>query len=338
MGNTTKTGADGIVCDGTVEHLRNIARHRTALIIQGASNISGNYTARGTQTGLWCDEQIEGLRRITDAVHAEGAKIIIQLEHPGIRSMTDAPPAPSPFELVSNEGKRVCHVMTVNEIHEAQQEYVEAARRAVLAGYDGVELHASHGWMIHNFTNRHVNQRDDEYGRDELLFVKEIFDKIRENSPDPFIIGIRMAGFNPDLKTGIQQGKRFEKMGFDYISMSNNPVIKWTPQDLSAPDGYPFTPQIYSAAEMKKAVNIPVIAANGIRSTADANAILAETDIDMILVGRGMLADPCWAEKALSGARQIECLACPRCSWQLENNKCAALLLADRQGRQNSCL
>lgn len=331
MGNATATGEDGFVSDAMVTHFRTVARGGTALIIQGATSVTNENKAHVTQTGIWCDEQIEGLNRIVEAVHAEDCKIILQLEHAGMRALASEPFAPSPFTLNIRGIEKVCHVMTADEIHDVQRLYVDAVKRAVLAGYDGVELHGSHGWMISDFLNPCINRRGDEYGRDKLLFVREMFREMRENSPDYFVIGIRLGAFNPDLKTGIEQGKQLEEMGFDYINVSNNPVITWLPQKMAVPEGYPFSAHTYSVKEMKKAVGIPVLGGKDIRTTEEADAVLAETDMDMVLLGRGMLADPYWAGKALSGAEQRICRHCAgRCPWQLGGVKCAASAAAER--------
>ena len=326
MGNATETGPDGVVCDAMVEHFRAVARGGAALIIQGAASVTDENKAHVTQTGIWRDGQVEGLRRITQTVHGENCRIILQLEHAGMRALAIEPFAPSPFTLNVRGTEKVCHVMTVEEIHAVQKLYVDAVKRAVRAGYDGVELHGSHGWMISSFLSPCINRRSDEYGRDKLLFLREIFQEIRSNSTDDFVIGIRLGAFNPDLKTGLEQGRQVEAMGFDYINVSNNPVTKWLPQEMTVPKGYPFSAHTWSVAEMKKTVGIPVLGGKDIRTTEEADTVLAETDADVILLGRGMLADPEWARKALSGEEQIICRHCAgRCPWQLGGKRCAAI-------------
>ena len=147
MGNATVAGEGGIVSNAMLEHFRAVAQGGSALIIQGSTSVTNEKRAHVTQTGIWSDRHIEGLARISEIAHAEDSKIILQLEHAGIRSLAEEPFAPSPFTV---EGK-VCHVMTSEDIRNVQQEYVDAARRAVEAGYDGIELHASHGWLINAF-------------------------------------------------------------------------------------------------------------------------------------------------------------------------------------------
>lgn len=335
MGNSTATGEDGVVNDAIVAHFRAVAEGGAALIVQGAASVTNENKAHLTQTGIWSDTHVPGLRRITEAVRAAApdCKIILQLEHAGIRALATEPFSPSPFTLRIRDTEKACHVMTVDDIRDVEQLYINAGRRAEEAGYDGIELHASHGWLLSAFLSPCINYRDDEYGRDKLLLLREIYARIREIVSENFIIGVRLAGFNPDLETGIAQGKALEEIGFDYINMSNNPVTKWLPQDMTAPEGYPFTAQEYAAAEMKKAVSIPVVGGKFLRTPEEVNAVLAETNIDMVTLGRQMLADPYWTEKALSGGEIVLCRHCPgRCKWKLGGENCAAIAQARRGG------
>lgn len=337
MGNATSTGSDGVVNDAMVKHFRALAQGGAALIIQGAASVTDENKAHVTQTGIWRDEHVEGLSRMTQAVHAEDCKIILQLEHAGMRALAAEPFAPSPFTMKMRGVEKTCHVMTTDEIHDVQKLYVDAAKRAVRAGYDGVELHASHGWMISDFLSPCINRREDEYGRDRLLFLWEIFHEMRSAVPDDFVIGIRLAAYNPDLETGLEQAKQAEEMGFDYINVSNNPVVAFLPQNMDKPEGYPFSAHTYSTVKMRQVVHIPLLGGKEIRTAEDANAILAETDADMILLGRGFLADPAWAGKVLAGEQPLLCRHCPgRCPWQLGGETCAAITSVRSKSQQKS--
>jgi len=323
---------DGTVSDAMVEHFRTVAANGAGLILQGAMCVSNVHRAHTTQMCLTNDAQIEGLRRITDAVHAEGGKIFIQLEHPGMRALSDAPLAPFPFVMEAEGGvKKVCHVMSEEDISFVRQEYISAGKRAILAGYDGLEIHASHGWLPNAFINPGINIREDKYGQERTLFVQEIVEEMRAQSPADFAIGIRMGGFDPDLKDGIENAKSFERMGVDYLDISNNPSKKFLPQNLYAPENYPFSPHEFSAAEIKKSVNIPVIGAKSIRTMEEAQAVLAKTNLDMIQIARPFLCDPLWVTKAFSGGEQIICKHCNKCPWRLGGQNCAAIITAGQQ-------
>ena len=332
MGNASQTDDNGKVSPKTIDHYRKVARSGTAWITLGHVAVSEKYPAKTfvpgqtTQTQICSDEYVDGLLKLTEAVHSEGAKIVCQIEHGGMRSAVKNPPAPSAHPVPFTDGKELCHPLTLQEIIEEERSFWEAGRRVYEAGFDGVEISASNGWMLHNWTNRLINLRDDEYGKNRLLIVREVFQGIRKQVPDSFIIGVRMAGNNPDLKDGLEQAIEMEKIGFDYISLCNNPMLTWMPQNIDLPKDYKYAMQFYSAQEIKKVVNVPVLCANSIRTTEDATSALQETDVDMILIGRGMLCDPDWTGKALKGEKQITCLHClPHCKWKY-GERCAAIL------------
>jgi NADPH2 dehydrogenase len=337
MGCLMRTGEDGVVRDTNVESLRAVARGGAALLVQGATSVCRVNRCSLMRAGIWCDEQISGLRRITEAVHAEGKKIIVQIQHAGIRSYVEHPQCPSDFVLRLSNGVKLGRAMTMEEIQTAEREFIEAARRAVAAGYDGVELQGAHGWLISNFLNRRINVRDDEYGHDPMLFVRKIYEGIRETVPDNFVVGFRMNGFEPDLETGLEYAKQLDALGFDFLAVSNNGF--WPEQEISKPEGYPFSFNVYAAGEIKKLVKAPVFATQGIRTAEEANAVLAATDVDMVQIGRGMLIDPEWANKVLSGRTPGKCLWCRSCSWRVDStgSSCPGLLLLKkREGRQCS--
>lgn len=326
MGTSTRTAEDGFVTDDVVEHFKEVSEGGPGLIIQGATAVDGSNKAHEDQCGVWLDEHVEGLKRITQVVHGNGTKIFLQLEHAGIRGLPEHPFAPSEFTLENRDGsKKICHVMTEEEIRNVEDLYAKAAGRAYAAGYDGIEVHDGHGWLLSAFTSPCINRRTDKYGQDLLLIVREIIEKIKNVVPDDFVIGLKMGAFNPDLETGLNQGREFEKMGFDYLHMSNNITTKWLPQNMWAPEGYPFSGHEYSCGEMKKSVGIPVIGAKNIRTLEEAQAVLDLTDIDMITMGRAFLADPYHVKKVAEGKTPNLCFHCPgRCQWKLVGKGCPA--------------
>lgn len=321
------TDESGIVTSANVEALRRIAKGGTALIFQGATAVSKENRFTLTQAGIWCDEQIEGLRQITDAVHAEGKKIIIQLQHAGIRSCAEKLMCSSDYVL-NTRRVRVGKAMTVDEIRVAEQEFIDAAKRAVSAGYDGVELHASHGWLLSDFLNRKVNVRDDEYGRDRTLIIREIYEGIRTAVPDDFVVGIRTAGYEPELEDGLEHARQLDEMGFDFLDISNTNDALWPLQNVNAPQDYPLTALAYAAGEMKKFVKAPIMVVKGVCTADDANRILELSDVDMVQVGRSILVDPEWTNKALSGRTPGKCLGCQGgCKWNVSGPPCPGQIM-----------
>ncbi|MCU1424889.1 MAG: alkene reductase [Microbacteriaceae bacterium] len=170
----TRSGADGVPGELVAEHYAQRASH--GLIITEGTYPSAESRAYWGQPGISNDEQAAGWRRVADAVHAEGGRIVLQLMHGGRVSHTDITGTdrivgPSAIaiegEVHTPEGKKafpVPHELTIDEIHEARAELVEAARRAVEAGLDGVEVHSANGYLLHEFLSPVSNQRTDAYG------------------------------------------------------------------------------------------------------------------------------------------------------------------------------
>ena len=314
---------DGSVGEQSVQIFRQIAGGGAALLIQGSAGVCRGNRAGKKQAGIWEDGQIPGLHRITRAVHGEGKKIVLQLQHAGIRSCSEDPVSPSAFSCRAGGRLIRGHEASSEEIRAIRREFADAAVRAVAAEYDGIELHASHGWLLGTFLNRNVNRRGDEYGREPTRIVREIFEEIRERVPDRFVVGIRMGGFEPSLADGIANAKAFERMGFDYLSVSNNERLKWLGTEYAAPEDYPHNPMIYSAGEIKKQVEIPVLTAKNIRTEEQAERVLRDTGAEAVLIGRGVLVDFELAHKMLSGREPKRCYGCKGgCRWTVLGNEC----------------
>ena len=204
---------DGYVAPENVERYKKLAQGGAGLIIQEATCVNSNGLLSPKQIGIWSDDQIEGLKSIVDAVHKEDCAIFVQIHHAGVTGISENPLCPSPYEY-NNYGKSVVgREMTIENIKSIQNDFIEAARRAYEAGYDGIELHGCHGYLISQFLNKKVNKRTDEYGQTPEKFVIEILEGIRKVTPEEFVVGIRLGGFEPTIEDGLHYAKVLEKNG-----------------------------------------------------------------------------------------------------------------------------
>lgn len=311
----------GEVSDPNVEHYRAIARGGAGLLIQEATCISTDGKLDAMQLGIWSDDQIAGHARIARAVHDENAAIVMQIHHAGVVGIAQQPLCPSAYPYEEKIGKE----MTLEDIARTQRDFIQAARRAELAGYDGVELHGCHRYLISQFLNKRVNKRQDEYGASPMKYVTEIIDGIRGVTSDDFIVGIRLGGFEPTLEDGIQYAVALEQAGFDFINVSTGFGSETDPYK---PDDFPYESRIYAAGRIKKAVCIPVFAVGNIRTIEDAQDVLQRTGVDMVDVGRSMLVDPQWANKALRAQQPGKCVGCRECRWNAD--RCPGIKLMER--------
>lgn len=309
----------GTVTDRQIEHYREMAAGGAGLIIQEATCVEPDGRLADTQLAIWADEQIEGLRKITDAVHEYHTPIFVQLHHAGAFGIKENNVCPSDITCMVRGQEKQSFALTEDKLHHIQRAFVDAAKRAVQAGYDGVEIHACHNYLISQFYNTLVNQRTDAYGKQPSLFALEIIREIRRYAPESFVIGVRLGAFEPTLEDSISHALELVDNGIDFLDISYGFEQRSFP---FKPKEYPFSDRIYAAQEIKKRVSIPVFAVGEIATAKQAEEILQKTGVDMVDIGRGTLVNPCWANDAKEGKDVGICLYCKTCMWRVNADKC----------------
>lgn len=251
--------------------------------------------------GLWSDEQIPAYKRIISEVHKYGAKIGIQIAHAG-RKAEDAE-VPVSASAVPFPGSRykTPRALTTEEVKAMVVKFQEAARRAVEAGVDTIEIHGAHGYLIHQFHSPLTNLRDDEYGRDKALFGVEIIKAIKEVIPEdmPLIMRISAVEYvdgGYGLEYSTELSRRYKEAGVDIFHLSSGgegPIGSGGRPGIHP--GY----QVPLARAIKQALDVPVIAVGNLDDPRLAEASIGNGDTDLVAVGRGMLRDPYWALHAI---------------------------------------
>ncbi|HEY5560315.1 MAG TPA: NADH:flavin oxidoreductase [Clostridiaceae bacterium] len=308
------TKADGIITQKTIEHYKERAKGGCGLIIIEAACIMIDARLDISQIGIWSDDHIEGFSKLAKACHEYGTKVIVQIHHAGLKlskKVEGKVLAPSSYQDKNVKAEEI----NTQEIKEIQEAFVAAAIRAEKAGLDGVELHGAHGYLISQFFSPIVNKREDEYGgsiENRTRFTTEIVGKIRKSTGSNFIIGCRMGCNEPDLASSIEIAKGLEAAGVDLLHIStgfDSDVIPSLPKDL------PYNWIVYGGTQIKKAVSVPVIVVNEIKKAEQAKFIIEEGLADFVAIGKSLLVDPAWANKALAGEAIDKCFNCPNCSW-----------------------
>ncbi len=318
-----KASKDGFVTDKHIEHYRARAEGGTGLIIVEATCIRPDGRLSDDQLGIWSDDHIPGLRKIVDACHENGAVIMLQIHHAGLKT----PPSVAEVAVAPSESQdRLSRQLTRDEIQSIKEDFVKAALRAKEAGFDGIELHGAHGYLLNQFVSPITNQRTDEYGGDLNKRMKLSLDIIAEIRKElghhNFIIGYRMGGNEPTLKEGKKVAKLLEEAGVDLLHVSSGIADPSIPIP-EMPNGFPFNWIVYCGTEIKKSVSIPVIVVNGIRTLDQAALIIENRLADFVAIGRGHLVDSAWANKAMKKLEAISCLECkPRCHWFNDGDLC----------------
>jgi len=224
---------DGFVTDALIEHYREIARGGTPLIITGAASFNGYSRGVPYQISIDNDNKIEGLSKLANAMHEQGAKIMVQIFHtsrqasPGPVGRKDAQAPSAVYEPLLGVSPRA---MTISEIESTIEEFALAALRCQQAGLDGVQIHAAHGYLISGFLTPHTNRRKDQYGgslENRMRFLIEVVRAVRSKVGADFPVILKLNGhddlkFRKGLKTQqlVEIARRMEQEGIDAIEIS----------------------------------------------------------------------------------------------------------------------
>jgi len=293
---------DGIPTDWHHIHYASRAIGGTGLIIVEMTNVEPRGRITDRCLGLWSDEQIPAFKQIVDTVHRYGAKIGIQIAHAGRKAQdAEQPVAPSSISVTHDDTSDKPYALTTEEVQDMVLRFKEAAARAVACGFDCIELHGAHGYLIHQFHSPGINKRDDQYGQDLALFGEEVVQAVRSVMPPdmPLLFRISAMEYMKDgyqVEHAINVAKRYRAAGVDCFHVSSGgegPVSVVKPGNHAA---Y----QVPLAKAFKAAFpDVPVIAVGKLEQAAVAEQVLANKEADLIAIGRGMLNDPYWTLHAI---------------------------------------
>lgn len=311
-------GDDGIVTEDFVKHYEARAAHGTGLIVVEATCVAKEARLHPKQLGLWSDEQIEGHKRIAEAVHKYGALIIPQIHYGGLGTHPDCGPLTSPTAVRWNNGFMESEAVELShdEIKKIVTQFIEAAIRAQKAGYDGVQLHACHAYLINDFASN-VNKRTDEYGgsvENKARFGCEIIAGIRDACGEDFIISARISGADPTVEESKQVAQLYIDAGCDYLQVSCG-IGEF--DDVPYDESLPYNKIAALGVDMHRHFKgkVPVSTVNGIRNVELARYLIENELVDTIDLACGLLADPAFAEAILEDAPYTKCFGCPDCAF-----------------------
>ncbi len=306
---------DGVINDWHLVHLAGLARGGASLVIAEATAVSPEGRITPGCAGIWTDEQAEAWRKSVAAIKAAGAVPGIQIAHAGRKASSNRPwegddhipandprgwltIAPSPVAFGANL-PRIPIAMTVADIARVKADFVSAARRALDAGFEWLELHFAHGYLGQSFFSTYSNKRDDIYGGDfdgRARFLIETLSAVREVWPEHLPLAARFGvtefdGSN-DLEAGIEMVRRFKAAGLDFIDVS----IGFSTPTATIPWGPAFMAPI--AQRVRHETGLPATTSWFISNATQANALILGDKIDLVSMGRPLLANPHWPYQA----------------------------------------
>ena len=322
----------GLVTDSVVKHYQEAAQGGPGLIIVESTTVKEK-RGGSEQRGLWSNAHIEGQKRIVDVIHKEGTPCLVQIQTSGVTAKEPLDPRlcisdyDSDMTGVSLKGVE----MTVEQIRQFEAMFVEAAIRAQMAGYDGVELHAAHGYFLSQTLSPRVNHRTDAYGgssQNRARVACEIAQQIVQACGRDFFLAIRMGVNDPDPSETARLITVLKEAGISLFDLSTGFLKMENPNaiPLPVPADYPYSPLVFGAQKVKEQVDARTVCVGEIHTPQRAEAILQAGIADLVAIGRDLLIDPNWPNKARRGVPMVTCMGCKtRCLWFRDTQSCPAL-------------
>lgn len=306
---------DGFASDWHLVHLGSRAVGGAGLVMFEASAVEPRGRISPDDLGIYLDAHVEKLRQITDFISNFGAVPAIQIAHAGRKGSTKNPwkegnrhdkkavsdeeggwevvgPSATPFSEMS----RVPHALTISEIKEIQQKFVDATRRAHAAGFKFLEVHAAHGYLLHSFYSPLSNERTDEYGgsfENRIRFLLEVVELVRKEWPDDLPLSVRISASDWaeggwTIEDSVELAKRLKQLGVDIVDCSSG--------NIRAGDRYNMAPgwQVPLAEAVRKGADVMTAAVGLIVDAQQANEIISSGQADIVLLARQMMRDAYW--------------------------------------------
>ena len=286
----------GEVTEKLVDHYIDRCKNLGLLIIEHSYvAIEGKLSER--QLGAYNESLFSGLKKLSRSIQSMGTPVILQISHAGNRAMSEV----TGIKKVSSSPNNQSHELESDEIKVIIQRFAKAAEWGIKAGFNGIEIHGAHGFLLNQFYSPITNKRSDQYGgclENRLRFPLEVVGEVKKKIRNKLLL-YRLGSDDLDHKgTKIWESQIFaiklENAGVNLIDVSGG-ICGSRPDILQGIQGY-FVSQ---AQQIRKAVNIPVIGVGGIKDPEFANRLIEEEKVDLIAVGRQLFKDPDWATKTV---------------------------------------
>lgn len=310
---------DGFASDWHLVHLGSRAVGGAGLVIVEASGVEARGRITPDDLGIYKDEHVSKLKQIAEFISDFGAVPGIQIAHAGRKASTKNPwkigdrhnkqalsnedggwevvgPTTDPF----SESSRIPHALSIEEIREIQDRFVDAAKRAILAGFKFLEIHAAHGYLLHSFYSPLANTRTDKYGgsfMNRVRFLLEVTEEVRSAWPEDLPLSVRISASDWveggwAVEDSVKLAKLLKERGVDIVDCSSG--------NIRSGDRYNMQPgwQVPLSDAVRNGAHIPTAAVGVITEAHQANSIITEGKADIVLLAREMMRDPHWAYHA----------------------------------------
>lgn len=310
---------DGFAADWHLVHLGARASGGVGLVMVEATAVVPEGRISPGDLGIWDDRHVEPLARIVRYVKSQGAASGIQLAHAGRKASCDLPwkggrpihdPAQGGWTVVGpsaipfDQGHPVPHALTESEIDGVVDAFDAAARRALAAGFETIEIHAAHGYLLHEFLSPLSNHRDDQYGgslENRTRLVRRVAERLRKTTPDSMPLFVRISATDWvdggwDVDQSVELAKALKTIGVDLIDCSSGALVPHV--KIPVGPGY----QTSFARRIREEAGIATGAVGLITHVDQARKIIDDGDADLVILGRELLREPYWVAKSMTEA------------------------------------
>ena len=337
---------DGSVSEDVISHYKARARGGAGIVIVEITFTDDQGSrAFHTQLGAHNDRMIPGLNRLSEAIKIEGAIAGIQLGHCGAQRVISEPPVVAPSPIPWMKGKRTPHELTLDEVEQVIEDFIDAAGRASDAGFDLIELHGAHGYLINAFLSPPLNQRNDCYGgsaENRLRMVRELTQRVRDRIASDCLLSMRINGDDQldgalEINDYIGIAKELSEAGVDVFHVSAG-TYRVMEQRIT-PMYLPEAPFVKYAEQFKQHLDVPIIASGSIHSIETCESVVRNGMADLVAWARPLFADPELPRKIFerNEAAIIPCIRCNTCVAREQGGArghCAVNPIAGRETEQ----
>jgi 2,4-dienoyl-CoA reductase-like NADH-dependent reductase (Old Yellow Enzyme family) len=316
---TTSAYADenGVVNDTIIKHYERMSKGECGLIIKGHLYIMDNGKAHNGMAGISKDAQIPMLKKLTEAIHKHNGHIVAQINHAGV---VHAPDRAGPSEY--SEDDWTARAFTGDEIEAIIEGFGDAAERAMQAGFDGVQIHGAHGYLVSQFLSNYVNRRDDKWGgslENRMRLLMEVYDEVRGRLGNvPVLVKMNSDDFSEDgftIKESAIVAKAIAAKGIDLIEVSGGGRGRRV--DLRERAKNPDYPELDfggHAVKLRESTKpTPMGLVHGFTKLKTMEKVIENDLADMVSMSRPFIREPDIVKKLKSGAKETTCIRCDAC-------------------------
>ncbi len=318
-------GPDGKVNNQLLECMAQLALGEVGLIITGHAHVAREGQAGPRQMGIYSDDMIDGLKQVTSTVHEKGGVVAVQLAHAGKNGIGKDNYAPlAPSDVFKKDVKKAS-AMTIDDINRTVTAFGDAAHRAVQAGFDAVQIHSAHGYLLSQFLSPFYNHRTDDYGgslENRARLLIQVYEEIRHRvgTSFPVMIKINSEDFlegGMTVKEMVTVCRWLESRGMDAVEMSGGTFEsgKYIPSRVGTSKSEDREVYYRTAARaFKEEIKIPLILVGGFLSYNSAKDVVTSDVVDYVALSRPLIREPHLVKRWATGERtKARCISCNKC-------------------------